>query len=348
MSMNTSSLNCAFRQRAVRTLYVVASIAILSAVANACGGSDSNETDQNGAQGGEGGTKTKGAGGSAGKSAGPSANVGPLKIVEFDELGGQRSELRRTEFRYDKLGRVIEETYFDLDEDALSEGLTKAIETTFEYNTNGQVAKKSMTFLGTGSRYENLYNYENGRRMEDIETQFRLGKTETSVDTFSYDDSGRLTERKSEGIVKFTWTNTYDSKSRLISEHSAGGSSWADDTYSYDDKGKLTKWTTSYKGESTGDDLYSYDDNGWIQSVDRGSTVKRNVKTYFRNAAGILLKVETRLTNGTLVLTEEYEMSNEGSAHHWTKATGNPYPLQLDAAEMFGLPQNIYESTKSP
>lgn len=90
--------------------------------------------------------------------------------------------------------------------------------------------------------------------------------------------------------------------------------------------------------------MYSYDERGWIKAIERGSTVEPNVKTYSRNAAGVLLKMETRLKNGTLVLTEEFEMSGEGSIHHWLKASGNPYPFRLEAAEMFGLSQNVYES----
>lgn len=197
--------------------------------------------------------------------------------------------------------------------------------------------------IGARSQVDYFYDGE-GRRDGKAETQTFSERNVLVVDRYVYGNAGRLVERTSAQVRTVTWSYTYDEKGRVLTESSSGPSIKIKNEWRYGDSGQLTKGTVSQDEKYIADDVYSYDEHGWGQKVEHGSTGDALVRTFTRDAIGVLLRVETRLRTGSLVSTEEYEMSKEGSPDQWIKTSGRPFPLQLEASKMFGLSPNSYEA----
>lgn len=57
---------------------------------------------------------------------------------------------------------------------------------------------------------------------------------------------------------------------------------------------------------------------------------------YVRDEKGLLKEIKVSRLDGTLVEVTRVTMFKGGSAHYWSAASGENYPVNIERAELFG------------
>lgn len=272
-----------------------------------------------------------------------SQNYGPAKITRFKIVAGQEKETSRTEFTYDTEGKVTTTRFFDLEKGASS--LTLVQTTSYTYNSDGKTSSSQARLADSTSVFDYNMTYVDGVLARQVETiNWSDGDVEVNTDSHTYKD-GRLmsTKMMGKGFV-FARSFTYDSNGRALTAHFGDSESWSDDGWTYESSGRLKQADSSFKDKDAGSDAFFYDGQGWLSRIDEGSTVQDHVRQYVRDMDGLLKEVKVKLTDGTLVEVLRYDMVKEGSAHFWSRESGENYPVNLERLEIFGGARpNLYE-----
>lgn len=209
-----------------------------------------------------------------------------ITLYEYDENGNRVKTTEKMWYRDQPSPKVtIMESKYDDKGNKTWQGWSNGNETTWEYNENGNVTKRterkkdvitetfwtynkegnlvSEVVVSGGDRSVLSWEYdENGRCV-------KINESDGDVWFYKYDNNGNVIE-KAKGTGE-TYTFDYDDKGRKLREVDADGSTWL---WEYDKKGNVSKITYP----SGCFVLYEYDENNnLLTTASRFGIVKHQV-----------------------------------------------------------------------
>ena len=197
--------------------------------------------------------------------------------------------LKRSELKYyDPNGRLVKKDLFG------DEG-TVFMYIKFEYNTHGQLIKKSDVDLNDKEMSTWTWNYDNSNKL--ISKIYKSEDGEDAPLTYTYDDSGNLIGHKEAGAEPRIYTYKFDKAKNLT--YSEGKTVYLVDdrevwkkvdesSYQYNSKNKMTESKECYGGAGCTNNIYAYDKKGRLVKLTSMGDYHNYINTYHYEGKSML------------------------------------------------------------
>lgn len=266
------------------------------------------------------------------------AEVSPSNFAENTDL----TDMSRTEYDYDAMGRVllVTQVYYDSDSSSWKTFVSKA----YTYDANGNVTYEQDA-LGYQNNYGTANEYDNANRLIKTTTPAAqqagldhtmlftydgLGRVLTQTDannavtSFTYNDDGKVLTKAVGGIT--IQTNTYDLKGNVLSSTDGNGNTTA---YAYNNLNQIR--SVALPGDGNVGSLtttYKYTKLGQLaESVN--SLGKQQIITY--DNQGHVLTTTEQKSDGTQIITSASSYDKAGNLRFKTDGNGNTTEYTYDA-----------------